>query len=166
MSPLDFCQLDTLVTEPLRQIRNRVRAYMESTVLPAINVYWERAEYPEALVAGLRELDIVGGPIRGYGCPGLSPLSEGLAIFELARVDGSISTFFGVHSGLAMRSIARLGSEEQQQRWLPAMVRLEKIGAFGLTEPERGSDAAHLLTTARPAHTPGVSIQNLSGKIS
>jgi glutaryl-CoA dehydrogenase len=181
---------------------------MESTVLPAINGYWERAEFPKDLATGLRELDIIGGPIRGYGCPGLDPLSEGLVIFELARVDGSIATFFGVHSGLAMRSIASLGSEEQQQRWLPAMVRLEKIGAFGLTEPERGSDAAHLLTTVQregdnyilngakrwignaavadlliiwardqsggmggfviehPGQTQGVSIKNISGKIS
>ena len=80
---------------------------------------------------------------------GLSRLGAGIVARELARADGSLNTFFGVHSGLAMGSIAMLGSEEQKERWLPAMARLEKIGAFGLTEPEHGSDSVSLETTAR-----------------
>jgi glutaryl-CoA dehydrogenase len=101
------------------------------------------------MALGLKELPIVGGSIEGYGCAGLDLLSAGLVAYELSRGDGSIGTFFGVHSGLAMGSIALLGDEEQRRRWLPAMVGMEKLGAFGLTEPLRGSDAAHVLTTAR-----------------
>ncbi|HYT26946.1 MAG TPA: acyl-CoA dehydrogenase family protein [Actinomycetota bacterium] len=89
------------------------------------------------------------GSIQGYGCPGLSPVAVGLVGAELARGDGSICTFFGVHSGLAMSSVAMLGSEEQKRRWLPAMARMEKIGAFALTEPRHGSDAVALETRAR-----------------
>ncbi len=93
-------------------------------------------------------LNIAGGSIRGYGCPGISTTAAGLIALELARGDASVCTFFGVHSGLAMSSIAMLGSEEQKQKWLPAMARMEKIGAFGLTEPDHGSDAVALETRA------------------
>jgi glutaryl-CoA dehydrogenase len=96
-----------------------------------------------------RQLGIVGEDIEGYGCPGLDPIACGLATMELNRGDGSLGTVLGVHSGLAMKSIAMLGSEEQKQRWLPAMARLEKLGAFALTEPDHGSDSVALETTAR-----------------
>ena len=104
---------------------------------------------PFDLIPKFAELGIVGGTIRGYGCPGLSEVASGLVMAELARGDGSLNTFFGVHSGLAMGTIAMLGSEEQRQRWLPPMARLERIGAFGLTEPDHGSDAVALATGAR-----------------
>ena len=97
----------------------------------------------------MAELGIAGGTIEGYGCPGMSNVAAGLVAHELARADGSVGTFNGVHSFLAMQSIALLGSEEQRQRWLPAMARMEKIGAFGLTEPQHGSDAVALETSAR-----------------
>ena len=97
--------------------------------------------------AGLRQLGIAGQACTGYGCPGGGNLLDGMIAMELARVDPSIATFFGVHSGLAMGSIFLCGSEEQKQRWLPEMARLEKIGAFGLTEPDVGSGAAGGLTT-------------------
>ena len=97
----------------------------------------------------LGELGVVGEDIEGYGCPGMSPLAAGLVNMELNRGDGSLGTFLGVQAGLAMKSIAMLGSEEQKQRWLPPMARLEKIGAFALTEPEHGSDSVALETTAR-----------------
>jgi glutaryl-CoA dehydrogenase len=149
MDNVDFYRLDSLLTDQQREVRNAVRAYVETKVKPYINPYWEKAEFPYEMALGLKELPIVGGSIEGYGCAGLDLLSTGLVAYELARGDGSIGTFFGVHSGLAMGSIALLGDEEQCQRWLPAMVSMEKIGAFGLTEPLRGSDAAHVLTTAR-----------------
>ncbi|MCA9969623.1 MAG: acyl-CoA dehydrogenase family protein, partial [Anaerolineales bacterium] len=101
------------------------------------------------LALGLRDLPIMGGMLQGYGCAGLDALTAGLVRYELARGDGSIGTFYGVHAGLAMGSIGLLGSEAQKQRWLPKMATLDLIGAFALTEPERGSDAAHVLTTAR-----------------
>lgn len=145
----DFYKMDELLTPEERGIRDKVRTFCNREVIPVINDYWERAEFPFALIPKLAELNIAGGSIQGYGCPGMSTVASGLVALELARGDASLCTFFGVHSGLAMSSIAMLGSEEQKQRWLPAMARMEKIGAFGLTEPDHGSDAVALETRAR-----------------
>jgi glutaryl-CoA dehydrogenase len=145
----DFYAIEDLLQPEEIEIRDRVHAFCEKEVLPGINDYWERAEFPFELVPKLAELGIVGGTIEGYGCPGMSAVSAGLVAAELARADGSVGTFNGVHSFLAMQSIALLGSEEQRERWLPEMARLEKIGAFGLTEPQHGSDAVALETSAR-----------------
>jgi glutaryl-CoA dehydrogenase len=144
----DYYLVDELLTPDERAIRNRVRRFSEQEVLPIINDYWERAEFPFELVPKLAALGIAGGTARGYGCPGHSSVAMGLVGMELSRGDGSVCTFFGVHSGLAMGSIAQLGSPEQKARWLPAMARLEKIGAFALTEPDHGSDALLLETSA------------------
>jgi len=114
-----------------------------------INGYWERAEFPRPLIDKLAKLDIVGDGIEGYGCPPMSPIATGLVHMELNRGDGSLGTFVGVQAGLAMQSIAMLGSEEQKQRWLPGLARLEKLGAFALTEPAHGSDSVALETSAR-----------------
>jgi glutaryl-CoA dehydrogenase len=127
----------------------RTRRFVDDEVLPAINGYWERAEFPWPLARRLAELGVVGEDIAGYGCPAMSPLACGLVHMELHRGDGSLGTFLGVQAGLAMKTIAMLGSEEQKQRWLPAMARLDAIGAFALTEPEHGSDSVALETTAR-----------------
>ncbi len=145
----DFFLMDELLTEEERRIRDRVRAFCDRDVIPVINDYWERAEFPFELIPKLAALNLAGGTIQGYGCPGISVVAAGLVALELARGDASICTFFGVHSGLAMISIALLGSEEQRQRWLPPMARMEKIGAFALTEPNHGSDALFLETRAR-----------------
>jgi glutaryl-CoA dehydrogenase len=145
---LDFYLFDELLTEEERDIRDRVRAFCDEEVTPIINPYWERGEFPFELVPKLAKLNIAGGPIKGYGCPGMSSVAAGLIGMELSRGDGSVCTFFGVTSGLAMSSIYYCGSEEQRQQWLPAMARLEKIGAFGLTEPWIGSDASHIQTRA------------------
>ena len=127
----------------------RTRDFVDDQVLPVINDYWERAEFPWPLIRAMADLDIVGDGIAGYGCPKLSPIANGLIHLELSRGDGSLATFLGVQAGLAMRSIAMLGSEEQKQRWLPGMAALETIGAFALTEPAHGSDAVALETSAR-----------------
>ena len=145
----DYYLLDETLSEEERAIRDRVRSFGEREVLPIINDYWERAEFPFELVPKLAELNVAGTTIQGHGCPGMSRLGAGIVARELARADGSINTFFGVHSGLAMGAIDLLGSDEQKERWLPPMARLEKIGAFGLTEPEHGSDSVSLETTAR-----------------
>ena len=118
-------------------------------MLPVINDYWERAEFPRDLVGKLGGLGIVGDGIEGYGCPPMSPIANGLVHLELNRGDGSLGTFLGVQAGLAMQSIAMLGSEEQKQRWLPSMAQLTTIGAFALTEPTHGSDSVGLETSAR-----------------
>lgn len=146
---LDFYHLDALLTPQERELRDRVRTFCDEEIIPIINGYWERAEFPFELIPKLAELGIVGGTIKGYGSPGLSAVAVGVVAAELSRGDGSIETFIGVTSGLAMGAIAMCGSDEQKQRWLPPMARLEKIGAFGLTEPEVGSDASHIRTTAR-----------------
>jgi glutaryl-CoA dehydrogenase len=145
----DYYLLDELLTDEARAVRDRVRAFVEADLLPVINDYWDRADFPWPLVPKIAELGVVGGTIEGYGCPGLSPLAAGMASLEMSRGDGSINTFFGVQSGLAMGSISMLGSEEQKQRWLPAMATLDKIGAFALTEPNHGSDSVALETTVR-----------------
>ncbi|MGX5655759.1 acyl-CoA dehydrogenase family protein [Geodermatophilus nigrescens] len=145
----DFYALDELLAPEELEIRDRVADWCAKEVTPRINDYWERAEFPFELVPGFAQLGIAGGTVQGYGSPGMSAVAAGLVAAELARADGSIGTFNGVHSFLAMQSIALLGSEEQRERFLPEMARMEKIGAFGLTEPRHGSDAVALETTAR-----------------
>src|SRR3954465_3276151 len=149
MSATDLYLADELLDDAEREIRDRLRAFCAREVTPIINDYWERAEFPFELVPKIAELGLAGGPIEGYGCPGMSAPAAGLVSMEWAHADGSVATFFGVHSNLAMQSIEMLGSEEQRERWLPAMGRPERIGAFGLTEPEHGSDAVLLETRAR-----------------
>jgi glutaryl-CoA dehydrogenase len=144
----DFYLVDELLTEEERSIRDKVRAFCDKEVLPIINDYWERAEVPFELIPKLGALQVAGGSIKGYGCPGMSPIAAGLVLQELSRADASLCVVFGATSSLAMTSIARLGSEEQKQRWLPAMARLEKQGSFALTEPTHGSDAVGLETRA------------------
>ncbi len=145
----DFYLMDELLTPEERSIRDKVHAFCDREVLPIINDYWERAEFPFEIIPKFAALNLAGGSIQGYGCPGMSAIAAGIIGLELARADASMCTFFGVHSGLAMSSIAMLGSDEQKQKWLPAMARMEKIGAFGLTEPDHGSDAVALETRAR-----------------
>ncbi|HEX3833427.1 MAG TPA: acyl-CoA dehydrogenase family protein, partial [Solirubrobacteraceae bacterium] len=145
----DYYLLDETLSEDERELRDRVREFGDREVLPIVNDYWERADFPFELVPKLAELNVVGTTIQGYGCPGMSRLAAGVVARELARADGSINTFFGVHSGLAMGAIGLLGSDEQKERWLAPMARLETIGAFGLTEPEHGSDSVSMETTAR-----------------
>jgi glutaryl-CoA dehydrogenase len=145
----DLYLTDELLSREDRAIRDRVRRFCDEEVRPVINGYWERAEFPFPLLPGLAALGIMGSTHTGYGLPGLTALQSGLVSMELARGDGSVSTFHGVHSGLAMNAIALLGSEEQKERWLGPMARLEQIGAFALTEPDHGSDAVTLETRVR-----------------
>ncbi|MDN3936994.1 acyl-CoA dehydrogenase family protein [Arthrobacter sp. YD4] len=145
----DYFLLDDELSAEERGLRDRVRAFVEADILPVINDHWERAEFPSGLIPGLAGLGIIGSTIRGYGCPGLSRRAAGIVAREIARGDGSINTFVGVHSSLAMGSINMLGSEDQRRRWLPAMAAMEKIGAFALTEPLHGSDSVALETSAR-----------------
>ena len=149
-----FLIADQLTREELGYLR-RTRDFVDNEVLPVINGYWERAEFPRPLIDKLAKLDIVGDGIEGYGCPPMSPIATGLVHMELNRGDGSLGTFVGVQAGLAMQSIAMLGSEEQKRRWLPAMARLEKLGAFALTEPAHGSDSVALETSARQVEGAG-----------
>jgi glutaryl-CoA dehydrogenase len=146
----DFYQVTASLSDAEREILQRVRTFMEGQVAPIINKYWAEDSFPFELLPGIRDLKISGAGYEGYGCAGGSTLLAGFIAMEIARVDCSCATFFGVHSGLAMGSIFLCGSEEQKKKWLPPMARLEKIGSFGLTEPLVGSGASGgLLTTAR-----------------
>ncbi len=145
----DPFRLDELFTDSERDVRQRVRNFAQNVVLPIVNEHWEAATFPYQIIAPLRELGVAGGSMVGYGCPGLSAVAAGLVTYELARVDGSVQTFFGAHSGLAMGAIALLGDEEQKKHWLPPMSRMELLGGFAMTEPEHGSDAVSIETRAR-----------------
>lgn len=143
-----YAVADYLNEEDLNLIK-RVRGFVESEVLPIVNEYWERADFPYQILPKMAQLGIIGTAIKGYGCPGLTRLQTGLVAMELARGDGSVNTINAVQSGLAMGTINLLGSDAQKERWLPSMAKLELIGCFGLTEPEHGSDSVALESTAR-----------------
>jgi glutaryl-CoA dehydrogenase len=145
----DYFRIGDQLTGEERDYLRRTRDFVDDQVLPVINDYWERAEFPWPLIEEMAKLGIVGDGIQGYGCPSMSPIATGLGHMELNRGDGSLGTFLGVQAGLAMQSIAMLGSEEQKQRWLPGMAALDKLGAFALTEPTHGSDSVALETSAR-----------------
>ncbi|MBT0769580.1 acyl-CoA dehydrogenase family protein [Kineosporia sp. J2-2] len=146
----DLYQFEAMLDAQDHQVLGRLRAFLDAEVRPIANDYWVRAEFPHQLIKGFAEVDIAG-----LACPAEDgrprhSLLTGFLAMELARADASVATFFGVHTGLAMGSIAACGSAEQQDRWLPAMARMEKIGAFALTEPDSGSDiAGGMRTTAR-----------------
>src|SRR3954466_14309803 len=143
----DFYQLVDLLTPEEKAVVKKVRTYMETKVQPIINKYWSDDSFPFELLPSFKELQVGGLGFEGYGCAGGSQRLFGFVAMELARVDASFCTFFGVHSGLAMGSIYLDGAEEQKQKWLPPMARMEKIGCFGLTEPLVGSGASGGLTT-------------------
>lgn len=146
----DFYDVIGTLTADEQAVVQSVRAFGRERIQPVIEDHWAKAAFPHELIEPMRALNIAGTGHEGYGCPGGSSLLSGCISMELARVDTSMSTFFGVHSGLAMGSIFLCGSEDQKQKWLPPMARMETIGAFGLTEPDVGSGAAGGLgTTAR-----------------
>ncbi|MBA2598843.1 MAG: acyl-CoA dehydrogenase family protein [Chloroflexia bacterium] len=145
---VDFYLTGSLLTDDERAVRDRVRRFAEEHLRPVAREAWEREVFPHHLLPELAALEVAGGTVADYGCPGLSPVAFGLAMRELARVDSSFATFFTVSGGLVPVTIAACGTEEQKTRWLPRLARGEAIGAFVLTEPEHGSDASHLTTRA------------------
>src|SRR5258708_46301 len=146
----DFYEVyETLIPEELA-ILKQVRAFLDTKVAPIINKYWVEDSFPFELLPPLKDLNIGGIGLKGYECSGGTPLLHGFIAREMSRVDASFATFWGVHNGLAMGSIYLGGSEEQKQKWLPPMARMEKIGCFGLTEPLVGSGSGGgLMTTAK-----------------
>lgn len=144
----DYYQFDELLNDEERAIRAKVRECMEKEVAPIMAEYWEKAEFPFQIIPKLGALHISGGTIKGYGCPGLSIIGSAIATAEVARVDASCSTFILVHSSLAMLTIALCGSEDQKQKYLPSLAQLKTVACWALTEPDNGSDASGLQTTA------------------
>src|SRR4051794_7186638 len=146
----DFYQLaDTLNAEELALLK-QVRAFMEARVAPIINKYWIDDAFPFELLPAIKELNLGGLGMQGYGCRGGSALLFGLAAMEMPHVISSSAPFFGAHTGLARGPFTAAGWGEQKQKGLPPMARFEKIGCFGLTEPLVGSGASRgMLTTAK-----------------
>lgn len=133
--------------------RDRARAFVQEEVLPVIDDYWDRAEYPLHFIRRLGELDLLRDGLNVDGFPPMSALAAGLVMAEISRGDGSVGTIIAVQGGLALRSIAMLGSEEQKDAWLAPLAHGRKIGAFGLTEPTHGSDSVSLETRATSTPT-------------
>ncbi|MET0191188.1 MAG: acyl-CoA dehydrogenase family protein [Pseudonocardia sediminis] len=148
--PGDFYGYLELLDPEEQEILGRVRRFAEEKIAPVADENWASTTFPHDLIPAFADLDIVG---LGREWPDRRAYSKLLTSFislELSRIDPSMATFFGVHTGLALSSIDLCGSEEQKERWLPAMRRMEKIGAFALSEPHGGSDVAGgLETTAR-----------------
>ncbi len=143
----DFYDIEAKLSADDRTLQLKVRDFLEREIKPIVNKYWLHDEFPFEIIPKLAELNVCGYVYEGYGCAGGTSLMDGIIAAEFGRIDPSIATFLGVQSGLAMGSIYMCGSEAQKQEWLPKMQRLEKIGAFGLTEPEVGSGTAGGLTT-------------------
>ncbi|XP_064935929.1 acyl-coenzyme A oxidase 4, peroxisomal-like [Musa acuminata AAA Group] len=147
-SSSDYYQFDDLLNPEEQALRKRVRDVMEKEVAPIMAVYWEKAEFPFHVIPKLATLSIAGGTIKGYGCPGLSITASAIATAEVARVDASCSTFILVHSSLAMLTIALCGSEAQKVKYLSSLAKFDTVACWALTEPDYGSDASSLRTTA------------------
>jgi glutaryl-CoA dehydrogenase len=145
----DFFDLDELLSPADIEIRSRVRRWVDSRYLPIIAEHYENSTSPLEIGRDIAEFGAFGGNIHGYGCAGMSALRYGLIMQELERGDSSLRTFASVQGALAMNAIHMFGSEGQKQKWLPAMARGEKLGCFGLTEPDFGSNPAGMVTTAR-----------------
>ncbi len=138
--PPDFFDIEDELTEDERMVRDAVRAWVTERVMPIIGDCYLSGTFPTELIPEMAELGLLGAGIDGYGCPGLGPVAYGLILQELERGDSGIRSFASVQSSLSMWPIYAYGSEEQKQRWLPAMHKGEVIGCFGLTEPDHGSD--------------------------
>jgi glutaryl-CoA dehydrogenase len=145
----DLYNIDHLLSEEERMVRDTVRKFVNERVLPIIGEHFEAGTFPRELIPEIADLGLLGMHLEGYGCAGLSAVSYGLACQELEAGDSGLRSFVSVQGSLAMFPIYKYGSEEQRQRWLPPMARGEVIGCFGLTEPDAGSDPASMRTNAR-----------------
>lgn len=143
----DFYGIEMKLSEEDRALQLKVREFLEREIKPIVNKYWLHDEFPFEVIPKLASLNVCGYVYEGYGCAGGSSLMDGIIAAEFGRIDPSIATFLGVQSGLAMGSIYMCGSDEQKEEWLPKMQKMEKIGSFGLTEPDVGSATAGGLTT-------------------
>jgi glutaryl-CoA dehydrogenase len=147
--PKDFLDLDHLLTDEERDIRDTVRAFVNDRILPNIGDWFEEARIPLELARELGKIGVLGMHLEGYGCAGASATAYGLACMELEAGDSGLRSLVSVQGSLAMYAIHRWGSEEQKQEWLPRMAAGEAIGCFGLTEPDAGSDPGSMRTRAR-----------------
>jgi glutaryl-CoA dehydrogenase len=149
LDPLDFLAVDALLDEEERAIRDTVRQFVREKVVPEVGDWFERGVLPREVLNELGRLGLFGMHLDGYGLPGASAVAYGLTCLELEAGDTGVRSAVSVQGSLAMFAIWRWGSEEQKERWLPAMHAGEAIGCFGLTEPDAGSDPGSMRTHAR-----------------
>ena len=149
IDPADLLELDHLLSDQELAIRDAVRTFVREQILPSVGDWFEASEFPREVGKGLAELGLLGMHLEGYGCAGASAVEYGLACMELEAGDSGFRSFVSVQGSLSMFPIRRYGSEEQRERYLPAMARGEVIGCFGLTEPDVGSDPGRMRTHAR-----------------
>jgi len=147
---VDFYRIDDLLTDEERMVRDTVRRFVDERVLPVIDKHFEEATFPIQLVPEMAELGLFGGNLpEEYGCAGMNNVAYGLVMQELERGDSGLRSFVSVQGALVMYPILSFGSEEQKRKWLPLLAKGQKIGCFGLTEPDHGSDPAGMETRAR-----------------
>ena len=147
--PHDFLDVDLLLDDEERLIRDTVRAFVSDQVIPYVGDWFEEATIPLELARALGKIGVLGMHLDGYGCAGASATAYGLACLELEAGDSGLRSLVSVQGSLAMFAIHRWGSEEQKQEWLPRMAAGEALGCFGLTEPDAGSDPGAMRTRAR-----------------
>ena len=147
---LDFYNTNDLLSEEEQMVRDTIRDYVSDRVIPIIEKHSKEATFPIHLVPQLAELGVLGANLKGYGCAGLNNVAYGLIMQELERGDSGLRSFASVQGSLVMFPIHRYGSEEQKEQWLPELAAGRKIGCFGLTEPDFGSNPGGMLTRAVP----------------
>ena len=147
---VDFYRIDDLLSDEERMVRGTVRRFVEERVVPIIDKHFEEGTFPKQLVPAMAELGLLGGTLpEEYGCAGMNNVAYGLVMQELERGDSGLRSFVSVQGALVMYPIFTFGSEEQKRKWLPQLARGEKIGCFGLTEPDHGSDPSGMETRAK-----------------
>jgi len=149
VNPRDFLEIDRLLSDEERLIKETVSRYVNEKYLPGVAEHFENGTFDPAVPKALGDLNVLGMHLKGYGCAGSSAVAYGIACMELEAGDSALRSFCSVQGSLAMFAIWKWGSEEQKERWLPGMAAGEKIGCFGLTEPDSGSDPGSMRTTAR-----------------
>jgi glutaryl-CoA dehydrogenase len=145
---VDYYHVDELLSEEERMVRDTIRDWVEAEFVPIVAEHHRGGTFPVALIPRLGEMGVFGATLKGYGCAGLNNVAYGLIMQELERGDSGLRSAASVQSGLVMYPIYTFGSEAQKERWLPAMAKGEKIGCFGLTEPDHGSDPGAMKTRA------------------
>jgi glutaryl-CoA dehydrogenase len=146
---VDFIDFDSLLSEDEILVRDTTRKFVEDNVIPGIEQWNRDGVFPRELVKPMGELGFYGASLKGYGCAEMSNVEYGLVMQELERGDSGLRSFVSVQSALVMYPIYAFGSDEQKERWLPAMAKGEKLGCFGLTEPDAGSNPGAMRTRAR-----------------
>jgi glutaryl-CoA dehydrogenase len=147
--PMDIFDISSQLTDEERAVKDTVRRFVDDKVMPLVADHYRKGTFPYELIPGFAELGLLGATLEGYGCAGMNPMSYWLALAELERADSGVRSFVSVQGSLCMFPIHAFGSEAQKEKWLPALASGKKVGCFGLTEPDAGSDPASMRTRAR-----------------